>query len=389
MLVGSRWLDRRRSNPPCLQGEIVRVQSIYLPMSVCSSVWRLTVAFLAIVGVSVAATFEETLVEWYGPGVHLYVDEFEAQRPDLTKAEAQTLLRSLKVAAFYASVMELNSRITDLIRQEVSSEYAAQWATEAQGHILGSVDKITALQNWADNKHVQSICETGFNVGYSGINFLIASPRASFISFDIFMNRFGPYATRALQAMFPSRLITVVAGDSTATVPMFIKAHNLSCDLIFVDGGTPEDRRHDIANLKAAANRRLVSHSANRALNISVNVDSGHMDFVPSAQALHGSTLDEFRTLLIVDDVAPIDDDTNTMRQYYESFRQQGVVRTLDEHHLRYTPCVGYDININHPQQQYAFNVSDSDVCVAGWTVDGVIRKPVWKDGYFLAAEYL
>ena len=86
------------------------------------------------------------------------------------------------------------------------------------------------------------------------INLLIANPSsATFISFDIFMKRYGPYAVRVLQDMFPSRSITIIAVDSTVSIPNFLKRKKLSSDLVFVEGGTPEDRYQDINNLQATA----------------------------------------------------------------------------------------------------------------------------------------
>jgi hypothetical protein len=367
-------------------------------------IFALFLALLARAAMSmdeVASSYEENLLMWYGPAVSMYAAEYGLLVPQFSQSDVHAYVRSVKVAAFFDAVQELDRRITVLLENEVSAEYAQQWRVEAVGHILGSVDKITALQNSADNQFVQSICETGFNVGYSAINFLIANPRADFISFDIFMNRFGPYAVRALQSMFPSRSITVISGDSTVTVPTFLKRGPLACDLVFVDGGTSEDRNKDIGNFRATANLKPTTALYTAPLNISYHQQSGHMQHVEvqlsgSKEADSPSSTvpyyGRFKTILIVDDMDPITDGVPSyLRKYYEEHVQDGFVRTLDEFHLRYTPCVQFYLNTTHPHGQYLFDTADSDYCKQSWTsaVDGSIRRPDWRAGYFVMSEYV
>jgi hypothetical protein len=140
-------------------------------------------------------------------------------------------------------------------------------------------------------------------------------------------------------------------------------------------------------------------------LNVSFHQTSGHMQvnqqrievITQHSATMIVSTMTQtqsanFATVLIVDDMDPINDGvTSNMRNYYEDYVHQGYVRTRDEFHLRYTPCVRFDLDASHPHGQYMFDTSDSDYCKQSWTsaVDGTVQRPDWRAGYFVVSEYV
>jgi len=80
------------------------------------------------------------------------------------------------------------------------------------------------------------IIEIGFNTGISAANFLRFNPEITVISFDIMMRFYTNYAKWYLDKEFPGRHI-LIAGDSTITVPTFVKMFpNYKADLLYLDG---------------------------------------------------------------------------------------------------------------------------------------------------------
>jgi hypothetical protein len=168
-----------------------------------------------------------------------------------------------------------------------------------------------------------------------------------------------------------------------------------------------EDRKQDIINLRATANKRKALHIQSSILNISYDQSSGHMRFIEHSQQLLSIIADEslsdhssnwmlsgeenLKSVLIVDDMGPISDSTSTLRQYYETLAKSNIVRTLDEYDLGYTPCVTFSLNQSHEHLQYRFETVDESACIASWgkNPDGTSARPKWKAGYFVVSEYL
>jgi hypothetical protein len=159
--------------------------------------------FILINIINLSFCFDENdLNTWYGNNLLQYADAIISLNGDNNInnnnnndiINSYSNIRSIKVAAFFDSMKELNRRITELLYNEVSEEYSKQWQNEAIGFISGSIHKIIAHQNVADNIHINTICETGFNVGYSSLNFLLSNPNAQIISFDIMQYKYSSYA---------------------------------------------------------------------------------------------------------------------------------------------------------------------------------------------------
>ena len=105
----------------------------------------------------------------------------------------------------------------------------------AEGDISTRASHIEHLSQAASLPTVKTVCETGFNQGFSAITWLASNPSLHVYSFDI-MRYSGSYAAlEFVQNNFPGRL-TLIRGDSKHSIANFASAHpEVTCDIIFVD----------------------------------------------------------------------------------------------------------------------------------------------------------
>lgn len=321
-------------------------------------------------------------------GARSFIEDFaatvSAASSEPISRDLYARLRSFKVAAFYHAADELDRRITEIIRTEVSEQYAEAWVNEKFGFVRGSLPKVLALQNVADDKMIQTVCETGFNVGYGVLNVLIANPTASIVSFDIFMNRYSAYAVRALHDMFPHRDITVVAGDSSVSVPNFFRkvGANTVCDMAFVDSGGPEVRGRDIVNLAPHMNYNRRTRPGTVApvpkmvlQGLRIVADSA----APAADIIEPALLNrEFSHVLLVDDLH-----TPELAGIYNEYVDRGAIVTLDHFEVVNTPCMRYEYVIDGVVDYYEF---DKDYC--SLHMPGYV-DPGFVDSVFVKSMYL
>jgi hypothetical protein len=323
-----------------------------------------------------------------GDVIRNYIEDYAAAYGAATgkpiTAAVYARLRSFKIAAFYEATNELDQRITELIRADMSEQYAEAWASEKAGFILGSLPKILALQNVADDKMIQTVCETGFNVGYGVLNVLIANPRASIVSFDIFVNKYSAYAVRALHDMFPDRDITVVAGDSSVSVPNFFKkvGANTVCDMAFVDSGGPEVRHRDIVNLAPHMNFELRTRPGAVEPVTNLVLLDGRIAEDPGAAASEATepTLlnREFSHVLIVDDLH-----TPELRAIFEAYILGGSIEPLHAFDVTNTPCVHREYVVGEHGDYYSFDTN--------WCFKNVPNyvDPKFVDSVFVKSRYV
>ncbi len=122
---------------------------------------------------------------------------------------------------------------------------------------MGFLDKYSIVQSYANDERVETICEIGFNAGYSALFMALHNPKARFIEFDIFFHNYSALSLSSLQEFFPERDFLGIGGDSTVSVPRFHRWYpDTKCNLLFIDGGhTTEALRADLENMKFLANR--------------------------------------------------------------------------------------------------------------------------------------
>lgn len=104
---------------------------------------------------------------------------------------------------------------------------------------------------------VKTICEIGFNAGFSGLVWLEGSTasRAKLVSHDICTHTYTLPAAEWVRNKYGAERFELVCGDSKNTVPKWPETHgSLRCDIIFIDGGhTAELACADIANSEIMA----------------------------------------------------------------------------------------------------------------------------------------
>lgn len=84
---------------------------------------------------------------------------------------------------------------------------------------------------------MRTVCETGFNVGYSTHLWLAANPNIHVYSFDIGQLGCSKPMAAFITSKYPGR-VNITWGDSTQTMPQFIKDNpDIKCDLMVIDGG--------------------------------------------------------------------------------------------------------------------------------------------------------
>ncbi|KQU61307.1 methyltransferase [Rhodococcus sp. Leaf278] len=110
------------------------------------------------------------------------------------------------------------------------------------------------LSSLAARPSTRTICEVGFNAGFSSWAFLSASPDTTVVSFDLAAYAYSSAAKAHIDEHFPARH-TLIQGDSHTTVAAYAKEHaDIRFDVIFVDGDhSVEGARADLEDLRALA----------------------------------------------------------------------------------------------------------------------------------------
>jgi hypothetical protein len=187
-------------------------------------------------------------------GIDGNIDEF------LICAEtAKKVHESFSLVRYYQKALILDRKIGAILGDP-------NWKDEIiiEGNSFGYNRKEKLMYELANDERVKTICEIGFNSGYSALNFLSSNPTATVISFDDFHHSYSPAASIALSEIFPGRKLITIAGDSRFSIPQFYhlmkqqrdelkQQHNITstptelagniplCNLIFIDGGHSSD----------------------------------------------------------------------------------------------------------------------------------------------------
>jgi predicted O-methyltransferase YrrM len=94
------------------------------------------------------------------------------------------------------------------------------------------------------NEHIVNVMEIGFNAGHSA-EILLSNSNVKLTSFDLGRHHYVLSAKEYIDMHYPNRH-TLILGDSTITIPNYIKNNkDTKFDFIFIDGG------HDYAIAKA------------------------------------------------------------------------------------------------------------------------------------------
>lgn len=147
---------------------------------------------------------------------------------------------------------------------EVLRKHASYFDAGAAEGNSGEIPEQTRIHGeLAKQKQASVVCETGFNMGHSAINWILHSaPGARYIGFDagkmfhvypeqnagLINDMFRSAHSASTTTEAPGRIRTtsdrvkVYWGDSSKTLPDFVnKHHKRVCDLVHVDGGHYKD----------------------------------------------------------------------------------------------------------------------------------------------------
>jgi len=171
------------------------------------------------------------------------------------RAEMESHARSVKLANYFRRTALLDEFVGAML-----NDTSLSFKRNMEGHTQSFFEKVKKMQELADDARVHTICEIGFNAGYSTFNFITANPHARVISFDLFEHAYTSPAVRGLHTLYPDRDIVVIAGASQQSVPRFARLFASSsaplprCNLIFIDGGHESTELYaDIVNMRAFA----------------------------------------------------------------------------------------------------------------------------------------
>lgn len=122
----------------------------------------------------------------------------------------------------------------------------------------GNVDNVKEQQEELIklSKDVKTAMEIGFNGGHSAELFLKNNPNLTLTSFDIGDHEYVLIGKRYIDKIFPGRH-TLIIGDSTISIPKFIKDHpQTKFDLLFIDGCHEYDiAKADLENCRHLAKK--------------------------------------------------------------------------------------------------------------------------------------
>jgi len=130
--------------------------------------------------------------------------------------------------------------------------------TDYEGHSSQIPQQMFDLKQFLSDLEIKEILEIGFNAGHSSDLFL-SNSIATVTSFDLNERPCVNIAKQYIDIKFPSRH-TLINGDSTKTIPEFIKNNkNKIFDIIFIDGGHQYNIAYsDIINCKSLAHKDTI-----------------------------------------------------------------------------------------------------------------------------------
>jgi len=116
--------------------------------------------------------------------------------------------------------------------------------------------QIELLNNFAIN--AKEILEIGFNAGHSSELFLKANSNVNVTSFDLDCYIITSVGKTYIDIKYPDRH-TLILGDSTLSIPKFIKQTNKKYDIIFIDGGHDYNVAYaDLLNCRELSNENTI-----------------------------------------------------------------------------------------------------------------------------------
>jgi predicted O-methyltransferase YrrM len=119
--------------------------------------------------------------------------------------------------------------------------------------VPGQVKDLISLTNKS-----LSVMEIGFNAGHSAEVFLQNNKDLTLLSFDLGEHHYVKLAKEYIDFIYPNRH-TLILGDSTKTIPIYLENNTKTFDVIFIDGGHDyEIAKSDLDNCLKLANKDTI-----------------------------------------------------------------------------------------------------------------------------------
>ena len=129
------------------------------------------------------------------------------------------------------------------------------------GHLVGSAETVSALEQIYRARPFHSVLEFGFNSGWSSALFLTLFPRCSITSIEILKNESAKQGVKVLSERFPGRH-SIVWTDSTKLSTGDLAG--VCYDTAFIDGGhNPETVSADIELSRLLGIRNFIFDDGN------------------------------------------------------------------------------------------------------------------------------
>jgi hypothetical protein len=177
--------------------------------------------------------------------------------PKDTRAELKEWSAKLQAALWQAAFLEVAPEPGEMADWKHKLELAA--TGDHEGDVVTCNGEEDAFVKMVQKDDVKTVCETGFNRGFTSLLWLVANKDVRVFSFDLGLHATVQKGTAFLKSNFVdakgSPRLTLTLGDSTKTIPEFIASHpDVKCDLVLVDGGHEASvAQADLRNFKELA----------------------------------------------------------------------------------------------------------------------------------------
>jgi len=127
-----------------------------------------------------------------------------------------------------------------------------------EGHSRQVPAQTDLLAKYTSNPNVKNVFEIGFNAGHSCDTFLNSNDNISVVSCDLGYHNYVIHGKSYIDQKYSFRHQLII-GDSTLTIPKFIKNTSKKFDIIFIDGGHEYEVAYsDLTNCKHLAHKDTI-----------------------------------------------------------------------------------------------------------------------------------
>ena len=169
-------------------------------------------------------------------------------------------IEDLTAYNFYNNILNSSSvnKFEPFILGSLDTYLASSGLSGFEGNSQQIPEQTMLLAKYTSNPNVKNVFEIGFNAGHSCNTFLNSNENINVTSCDLGEHNYVVYGKSYIDQKYPFRHILVL-GDSTVTIPKFIKQTTQKFDIIFIDGGHEYSVAYsDLINCKKLAHKDTI-----------------------------------------------------------------------------------------------------------------------------------